>query len=95
VKKIFSKVTADLAPTLRPHAVWLLRNGFGVQLARAVVGQLKALMMVSVEAPGWWESPVRAPLGGPPRAGPAGLPPGHAGYMTRGPKCHGVPSYLT
>jgi len=29
-----------------------------VQLARAVAGQLEALMMVSMEAPGWWESPV-------------------------------------
>jgi len=40
VKTIFTKVTADLAPTLRRHAVDLLRNGLGVQLARAVAGQL-------------------------------------------------------
>jgi len=58
VKTILTKVTADLAPALRPHAVGLKRNGLGVQLARAVAGQLEALMMVSVEAPGWWESPV-------------------------------------
>lgn len=46
---MLTKVTADLAPAVRPHAVGLLRNGLGVQLAWAVAGQLEALLMVSVE----------------------------------------------
>jgi len=58
VKTKFTKVIADIAPALRPQALGLLRNGLGVQLARAVAGRRDAPMMVSVEVSGWWGSSV-------------------------------------
>jgi len=51
MKTISTKVMAELAPALHPHTVGLLRNRLGVLPARAMAGQLEALVMVSVEAP--------------------------------------------
>jgi len=58
VKTIYTKVTDDMSPARRQHAVWLLRNGLRVHLALAVAGQVEALMMVPVEVTGCFEFPV-------------------------------------
>jgi len=51
VKAVFARCSASLLPSARPAAVGALRQGLSVQLGRSV-----ALMMVSTEAPAWWET---------------------------------------